>query len=315
MLLREHVGRVRARYAWPLHDAAAQTYRPGSSHAGSRPPPAPHRRTRVLMAVHSAERGGAQLVALGQARALRREYDLVIAVGIGPLRAAFAEVAAAIVRGPTYLPIWGASTAGGRFRSAVPSRTRFGSRARLAASDRRGRRQQHGAGGARHRRPAGRRPGHRARAGGAEVRGREATVPRARRAGAHGRRDLAVDRTRLRRGRASVLLNPVGIPIPPRSGAAGPVRRRSGPARAGRHRGPPQAPGCRDRGRPGAARPGLEAELTLYGLEADPRLRRRASRTGARARRRGTVHFAGPTSDVAAPPAGRGRAVGPRRAR
>jgi glycosyltransferase involved in cell wall biosynthesis/peptidoglycan/xylan/chitin deacetylase (PgdA/CDA1 family) len=61
------------------------------------------------MAVHSAERGGAQLVALGQARALRHECDLVIAVGSGPLRGAFAEVATAIVRGPTSLPIWGAS--------------------------------------------------------------------------------------------------------------------------------------------------------------------------------------------------------------
>src|SRR3954454_14977555 len=72
-------------------------------------PPAPRRRRRVLMAVHSAGRGGAQLVALGQARALRREYDLVIAVGTGPLRAAFTEVATAIVRGPPNLPIWGAS--------------------------------------------------------------------------------------------------------------------------------------------------------------------------------------------------------------
>ena len=74
-------------------------------------PPAPRRRTRVLMAVHSAERGGAQLVALGQARALRGECDLVIAVGPGPLRSAFADVAAAIVRRPTSLPVWGASHA------------------------------------------------------------------------------------------------------------------------------------------------------------------------------------------------------------
>src|SRR4029453_6867147 len=72
-------------------------------------PAAPHPRTRVLMAVHSAERGGAQLVALGQVRALRHECDLVIAVGSGPLRGASAEVATALVRGPTSLPIWGAS--------------------------------------------------------------------------------------------------------------------------------------------------------------------------------------------------------------
>ena len=72
------------------------------------------------MAVHSAERGGAQLVALGQARALRREYDLVIAVGTGPLRP----------RSPRSLPPSSAvrltcrtgarRAAGGRSRSAVP---------------------------------------------------------------------------------------------------------------------------------------------------------------------------------------------------
>ena len=33
----------------------------------------------------------------------------MVAVGNGPLRAAFAEVATAVVRGPTCLPIWGAS--------------------------------------------------------------------------------------------------------------------------------------------------------------------------------------------------------------
>ena len=103
-------------------------------------------------------------------------------------------------------------------------------RARPAASDRRGRRQQHGAGGARHRRPAGRRPGHRACAGGAEVRGREATVPRARRAGAHRRRDLAVDRTGLRRCRASVAAESRRHPDPARSGAA---RRCAPPIRSG----------------------------------------------------------------------------------
>src|SRR4051794_35795652 len=71
--------------------------------------PALRRRTRVLMAVHGAERGGAQLVALGQARALRREHELVIAVGPGALRDAFASAAVAMVRDPTNLPIWGAS--------------------------------------------------------------------------------------------------------------------------------------------------------------------------------------------------------------
>ena len=92
-------------------------------------PPAPRTRTRVLMAVHSAERGGAQLVALGQARALRHECDLVIAVSAGPLRGAFADVATAIVHGPTSLPIWGASYGrwalqiGRSIPDAVPGRT------------------------------------------------------------------------------------------------------------------------------------------------------------------------------------------------
>ena len=56
-----------------------------------------------------------------------RERDLVIAVGPGPLHAAFAEVATAIVRGPTYLPIWGASR--GRWAlqigRAIPDAMRF----------------------------------------------------------------------------------------------------------------------------------------------------------------------------------------------
>jgi glycosyltransferase involved in cell wall biosynthesis/peptidoglycan/xylan/chitin deacetylase (PgdA/CDA1 family) len=62
------------------------------------------------MAVHSAQRGGAQQVALGQARALRHEHDLVVAIGPGPLREAFAEVAEVVARRPTSLPIWGASS-------------------------------------------------------------------------------------------------------------------------------------------------------------------------------------------------------------
>jgi glycosyltransferase involved in cell wall biosynthesis/peptidoglycan/xylan/chitin deacetylase (PgdA/CDA1 family) len=79
------------------------------------------------MAVHSAEWGGAQQVALGQARALQSECDLVIAVGPGPLQAAFGEVAAGIVRGPTSVPIWGASR--GRWAlqlgRAIPDAVRF----------------------------------------------------------------------------------------------------------------------------------------------------------------------------------------------
>jgi glycosyltransferase involved in cell wall biosynthesis len=67
-------------------------------------------RPRLLMAVHSPKPAGAQLVALGQARALALDHDLVVAVGAGPLRAPFAELGE-IVRGPTRLPIWGASPA------------------------------------------------------------------------------------------------------------------------------------------------------------------------------------------------------------
>src|SRR5262245_30800446 len=73
------------------------------------PPPASCGRTRILMAVHSAQPGGAQGVALGQARSLRHEYDLVIAVAAGPLRSEFAEGALSVVRGPTNVPIWGTS--------------------------------------------------------------------------------------------------------------------------------------------------------------------------------------------------------------
>jgi glycosyltransferase involved in cell wall biosynthesis len=60
------------------------------------------------MAVHSAKPAGAQLVALGQARALHPDHELVIAVGQGPLREPFSRLGP-VVRAPTRLPIWGAS--------------------------------------------------------------------------------------------------------------------------------------------------------------------------------------------------------------
>ena len=81
------------------------------------------RPTRVLIAVHSSQRGGAQLVALGQARALRREYDLLVAVGAGPLHAAFAENTTAVFRGPSPCRSGGPRAAGGRCRSAAQCRT------------------------------------------------------------------------------------------------------------------------------------------------------------------------------------------------
>ena len=63
---------------------------------------------RVLFVVHSAKLGGAQQVALGQARSLARRNDLTIAVGHGPLRPAFAALGP-LIRAPTRAPIWGAT--------------------------------------------------------------------------------------------------------------------------------------------------------------------------------------------------------------
>lgn len=63
---------------------------------------------RVLMAVHSAKPAGAQIVALGEAEALARDHDLIIAVGHGALRERFARLGR-LVRAPTRVPIWGAS--------------------------------------------------------------------------------------------------------------------------------------------------------------------------------------------------------------
>ena len=62
------------------------------------------------MPVHSAKPAGAQLVALGQAQALSRHYDLVIAVGHGDLRPRFAPLESLSAR-RRVLPVWGASPA------------------------------------------------------------------------------------------------------------------------------------------------------------------------------------------------------------
>ncbi len=62
-------------------------------------------RPRLLLTVHTGERGGASLMALEEARFLARTHDLVIAVGPGPLRDRFAEHGA-IVDGPPSLPLW-----------------------------------------------------------------------------------------------------------------------------------------------------------------------------------------------------------------
>ncbi len=89
-------------------------------------------RLRLLMAVHSPKPAGAQLVALGQARALAPDHELVIAVGVGPLRQPFAELGP-ILRGPTRLPIWGASPS----RWALDTARAVPDAARLAAIIRR----------------------------------------------------------------------------------------------------------------------------------------------------------------------------------
>ena len=275
-------------------------------------PPAPRPRTRVLMAVHSAERGGAQLVALAQARALRRECDLVIAVGAGPLRARVrrsghrdrprADISADL--GRVVRPV------GAPDRPFHPGRGAART-AREAASDRRRNRQQHCPRGPGHRRPAGRRSGHRACAGGAQDCGRQATVPRARRAGAHRRRDLAVDRTGLRRRTRERRAESGRDPHPGRSGAARVVRRRSGPARADRHRGSPQAPGRRDRRRPGAARARDRGRADASRDRGRRRLRGRAPRSGARPRCGAAGPLRGADLRRRRPTAGRGRTAAP----
>ena len=60
---------------------------------------------RLLLTVHTGERGGASLMALEEARALAREHDLVVAVGPGPLRASFAAYGP-VVDGPPSVPLW-----------------------------------------------------------------------------------------------------------------------------------------------------------------------------------------------------------------
>lgn len=264
-------------------------------------PPAPGPRIRVLMAVHSAERGGAQLVALGQARTLRHECDLVIAVGTGPLRGAFADVAAALVRGPTSLPIWGASHG----RWALQIGRSIPDAVRLARVVRR----------------------HRidvvivnstvlvspvlaARLAGVPVIVHAQEAPKSAAArrlfrvhGALAHTVVAISQWiagAFDGASASVVVNPVGIPVPPDPGpralfAVDPVRlvligtvdrhKRQDVAIAA-------VRALRDRG--------LEAELTLFGVEADGTYAAEL-RDQVRDLDLGRqVRFAGPTSDVAA---------------
>lgn len=68
------------------------------------------RQPRLLFAVHGAELGGAQVVALGQAEYLVAGHQLVIPIGQGPLRPRF-ERLGRLIRRPTQLPVWGAPPA------------------------------------------------------------------------------------------------------------------------------------------------------------------------------------------------------------
>jgi glycosyltransferase involved in cell wall biosynthesis/peptidoglycan/xylan/chitin deacetylase (PgdA/CDA1 family) len=253
------------------------------------------------MTVHSGQRGGAQLVALGQARALQREYDLVIAVGAGPLRAAFAEVATAVVRGPTCLPIWGASRRRWALQigRAVPDAVRFAGLVRrhridvvvvnstvLAA-------------------PV---LGSRLARVPVIVHAQEAPTSAAARRlfrmhGALADTVVAISpwiAEAFGGARANVLANPVGIPIPQDPASREPSA--SNPMRlvvvgtVDRHKRQDLAIAAvralRDRG--------LEAELTVVGLEADPAysavVRDKARELGVSAQ----VHFVGPVPDAAA---------------
>jgi glycosyltransferase involved in cell wall biosynthesis len=65
-------------------------------------------RRRILLTVHSAESGGAELLALREAEHLKGRYELLLSVPGGPLRAGFGEHGE-LVRGIATLPLWGAS--------------------------------------------------------------------------------------------------------------------------------------------------------------------------------------------------------------
>ena len=253
------------------------------------------------MAVHSAERGGAQLVALGQARALRREYDLVIAIGMGPLRAAFAQVAVAVVRDATCLPIWGAEHSRWALQigRAIPDAVRFAALVRrnridvvvvnstVLVS-----------------------PVIGARLAGVPVIVHAQEAPKSAAAkrlfrvhGMLANTVVAISpwiAQAFDGARASVLPNPVGIPIPSDPGrrelcAAEPIRLVM-VGTVDRHKRQAVAIACvrvlRDQG--------LDVELTLHGLEADPAYAAELRQQARDLHVEGKVHFAGPTSDVAA---------------
>jgi glycosyltransferase involved in cell wall biosynthesis len=71
-------------------------------------PHSPRVRDRVLLAVHNAEAGGAERMALAEAAYLADTYELLISVPDGPLRDSFAEHGE-LLRGFATLPLWGGS--------------------------------------------------------------------------------------------------------------------------------------------------------------------------------------------------------------
>jgi glycosyltransferase involved in cell wall biosynthesis len=65
-------------------------------------------RQRILLSVHSATAGGAELMALAEAAHLQRAFDLVISIPDGPLRRSFAAHGE-LIDGTASMPLWGDS--------------------------------------------------------------------------------------------------------------------------------------------------------------------------------------------------------------
>jgi UDP-N-acetylglucosamine:LPS N-acetylglucosamine transferase len=252
---------------------------------------------RLLMTVHSAKRAGAQLVALGQARALKGDYELVFSIGHGPLRPSF-DALGPVVRAPTRVPLWGASPS----RWALDVARAAPDAVRLAGVIRSRRVQAVVVNSSVLVAPV-----LAARLAGVPVIVHAQEAPKSRAARAVFRFHGALADTVVAispwiadafdGARANVLLNPVGIPIPAR-----PAR----PLRESRH---PRlvVVGTIDRHKrqdlavsalAAMQSHGLDAELTLVGPEADPayaaEVRTLAKRTSVAER----VHFAGQSSDV-----------------
>jgi glycosyltransferase involved in cell wall biosynthesis len=72
---------------------------------------------RILLAVHHADSGGAQLLALADARHLARTFDLTVSIPDGPLRSEF-ERLGDLTDPTSVLPTWGASAARWGLQSA-----------------------------------------------------------------------------------------------------------------------------------------------------------------------------------------------------